>query len=130
MRLPLVILHVSAGTVAMFAGALAITFRKGSPGHRRAGNVFVICMLTVSLLGSYLGFMNGEMDNFTGGIFAFYLVATAWATVKAENEFRKLNWIAPPVALAFAGINFIWGAEAARGLTAVKNQSPTGSYVF
>lgn len=131
MRLPLVVLHVSAGTVAMLAGALAIAFRKGSRGHRRAGNVFVICMLSVSALGSYLGFMKGEIDNFTGGIFAFYLVATAWATAKrGENESRKLDWIAPPIALAFAAINFVWGVEVVRAQTAVKNQSSVGAYVF
>lgn len=131
MRLPLVVLHVTAGTVAMLAGALAMAFRKGSRGHRRAGNVFAICMLSVSALGSYLGFMKGEMDNFTGGIFAFYLVATAWATAKqGESEAWKLGWIAPLIALAFAAINFFWGVEAARGQTAVKNQSPAGAYVF
>jgi hypothetical protein len=131
MRLPLVVLHVSAGIVAMLAGALAIAFRKGTRDHRRAGNVFVICMLSVSALGSYLGFIKGEMDNFTGGIFAFYLVATAWATARGgENELGKLNWIAPLIALAFAAINFVWGVEVARGLTAVKNQSSVGAYIF
>jgi uncharacterized membrane protein len=131
MRLPLVILHVSAGALAMLAGALAMAFRKGSRQHRRAGNVFVICMLSVSALGSYLGFIKGEMDNFTGGIFAFYLVATAWATAeRGENEPRKLDWIAPLIAFAFAAINFVWGVEVARGQTAVKNQSSVGAYVF
>src|SRR5260370_32048281 len=131
MRLPLVVLHVSAGTVAMLAGALAIGFRKGSRGHRRAGNVFVICMLSVSALGSYLGFMKGEMDNFTGGIFAFYLVSTAWATAKrGENELWNLDWIAPTIALAFAAINFVWSVEVARGQTAVKNQSSARAYAF
>lgn len=115
----------------MLAGALAISFRKGSLRHRRAGNVFVICMLIVSALGSYLGFMKGEMDNFTGGIFAFYLVATAWATARRrENQTWKLEWIAPPIALAFAATNFVWGAEVARGQTAVKAQSPYGAYFF
>ena len=143
----------------MLAGALAIAFRKGSRGHRRAGNVFVICMLSVAALGSYLGFMKGEMDNFTGGIFAFYLVATAWATAKQgesptagqahrvtdtqgiaagesdggsvkRTNLRKLDCFAPPVALTFAAINFLWGVEVARGQTAVKNQSPAGAYFF
>jgi hypothetical protein len=90
-----------------------------------------MCMLSVSALGSYLGFIKGEMDNFTGGIFAFYLVTTAWATAKGgENELGKLSWIAPPIALAFAAINFVWAVEVARGLTAVKNQSSVGAYVF
>ena len=131
MRLPLIVLHVSAGIIAMVAGALAITFRKGSRGHRRAGNVFVICMLSVSALGSYLGFMKGEIDNFTGGIFAFYLVGTAWVTARrGEHKARKVEWIAPLIALAFAATNFVWGVEVARGQTAVRNQSPVGAYVF
>jgi len=131
MRLPLLVLHVGAGILAMLAGALAIVFRKGSQGHRRAGNVFVICMLSVSAIGSYLGFVKGEMDNFTGGIFAFYLVATAWATARQrENKTWKLDWSAPPIALAFAAINFVWGVEVARGQTAVKDQSHAGAYFF
>jgi hypothetical protein len=98
----------------MLAGALAIVFRKGSQGHRRAGDVFVLSMLSVSAIGSYLGFIKGEMDNFTGGIFAFYLVATAWATARhRENETWKLDWV-----------------EVARGQTAVKDQSHAGAYFF
>jgi hypothetical protein len=100
MRLPLLVLHVGAGILAMLAGALAIVFRKGSQGHRRAGNVFVICMLIVSAIGSYLGFVKGEMDNFTGGTFAFYLVATAWATATREqNSEARLECPSPCVGL-------------------------------
>ena len=131
MRLPLLVLHVSAGILAMLAGALAIAFRKGSRNHRRAGNVFVICMLSVSAVGAYLGFMKSEADNVLGGIFAFYLVVTAWATARrGENETWKLDWGAPPVALAVAAINVIWGVEVARGHVAVKDQSPAGAYFF
>jgi hypothetical protein len=53
-----------------------------------AGNVFVICMLTVSAVGAYLGFVKAEADNVLDGIFAFYLVATAWATA---NYFPAQN---------------------------------------
>src|SRR5580704_11476584 len=103
MRLPLLILHISAGVLAMLAGALAISFRKGSRGHRMAGNVFVICMLSVSGLGAYLAFRKSEADNVLGGIFTFYLVATAWATARrGEAESWKLEWTTPPVALAVA----------------------------
>jgi uncharacterized membrane protein len=131
MRLPLLVLHVSAGILAMLGGALAMTFRKGSRGHRAAGNMFVICMLTVSAIGSYLGFMKSEADNALGGIFAFYLVATAWATARrGENETWRLDWIAPGVAVIVAAINLTWGVEVARGQTAVKDQSPAGAYFF
>jgi hypothetical protein len=115
----------------MLAGALAIVFSKGSRGHRLAGNVFVLCMLTVSAIGSYLGYVRSEADNVLGGIFAFYLVATAWATARRrENEIWTFDWSAPPVALAFAAINLFWGTQVARGRIAVKDQSPAGAYFF
>lgn len=115
----------------MLAGALAIGFPKGSRGHRLAGNVFVICMLTVSAVGAYLGFMKSEADNVLGGIFGFYLVAAAWATARRrETETWTLDWSAPPVALAVAAINIFWGMEVARGRIAVKDQSPAGAYFF
>jgi len=90
-----------------------------------------VSRLSVSAIGSYLGFIKGEIDNFTGGIFAFHLVATAWATARhRENETWTLDWSAPPVALAFAPLNFVWGVEVARSQTAVKDQSPAGAYFF
>jgi uncharacterized membrane protein len=104
MRLPLLILHISAGVLAMLAGALAIGFRKGSRGHRMAGNVFVICMLSVSGLGAYLAFRKSEADNVLGGIFTFYLVATAWATARrGEAESWKLEWTTPPGCIGGGG---------------------------
>jgi hypothetical protein len=131
MRLPFLVLHVSAGILAMIAGALAISFRKGSLAHRRSGNLFVASMLTVSAVGAYLGFRKSEADNFLGGIFAFYLVATAWATARrGEGKGRKLEWGAPLIAVTFATFNLVWGVEIARGQTAVKDQSPAGSYFF
>ena len=42
LRLVLLVFHVSAGVLAMFAGAAAISFRKGSRWHATAGNVFVV----------------------------------------------------------------------------------------
>jgi hypothetical protein len=115
----------------MVAGALAVSFRKGSRGHRVAGNVFVICMLSVSALGACLAFRTSEADNVLGGIFTFYLVATAWATARrGETEMRKLDWGAPPVALAVATIFVIWGIEVARGQMAVRDHSSAGSYFF
>lgn len=131
MRLPLLTLHVSAGILAMLAGALAISFRKGAHRHRMAGNVFVICMLTVSAVGAWLAFRGSEADNVLGGIFTFYFVATAWATVKrGEAEIGKLDWAAPPVALVVAALWFFWGVEVTRGRMSVTGQSSAGGYFF
>ena len=131
MRLPLLVLHVSAGILAMLAGALAICFRKGSQGHRLAGNVFVISMLSVSAAGAYLAFMKSEADNVLGGIFAFYFVATAWATARrAETERWALEWSEPLAALVVAAIWITWAIEVVRGRMAVGDHSSVGGYFF
>ena len=131
MRLPILILHASAGILAMLAGAFAISFRKGYGRHRVTGNLFVICMLIMSAAGAWLAFRKSEADNVLGGIFTFYFVATAWAAAKhADSEIWRVDWIAPPIALAIAGAWFLWGIEAERGQMAVTGQSSAGGYFF
>lgn len=39
MRLPILVFHISAGILGVLSGAVAMSFRKGSRGHRVAGNV-------------------------------------------------------------------------------------------
>jgi uncharacterized membrane protein len=131
MRLPILILHVSAGILAMLAGALAISLRKGSRSHRAAGNVFVVCMLGVSSAGAWLAFRKSEADNVLGGIFTFYLIATAWATSRrGEAKISKLDWITSPAALAIAAVWFAWGVEVTQGRMAVTGQSSATGYFF
>ena len=61
MRLPLLVLHITAGTLGILFGFVAIFFLKGSRRHRLAGNVFVISMLLLSSSGAYLGFMKHQI---------------------------------------------------------------------
>jgi len=131
MRLPLLVLHVSAGILAMLAGALAIVFSKGSRGHRLAGNVFVICMLSVSAVGAYLGYRKSEADNALGGILAFYLVATAWATARRGGmETWVIEWSEPPIAFVVSAIWITWAVEVTRGRMAVGQNSSAAGYFF
>ena len=78
MRLPLLILHISAGTLGILSGFVAMSFRKDSSPHRAAGNVFFIFMLSLSASGAYLALMKHQMNNVFGGVRTFYMVATAW----------------------------------------------------
>lgn len=131
MRLPLLVLHVSAGVLAMIAGALAVSFRKGSRRHRRWGRVFVVSMLTVAAAGAFLALMKSEPDNVLGGVNSFYLVATAWATARrGGNEHLALEWGAPPVALAISAIWISWAVEVTRGRMPAGQNSSAGGYFF
>jgi biotin transporter BioY len=55
------ILHVAAGTVALLAGIIAMSSRKGARVHRVTGTLFC-------------------------GTFTIYLVATAWMTLRRKQR--------------------------------------------
>ena len=84
---PALVFHISIGTIALFYGAAAMVFRKGSRRHRETGKVFVISMLSLGASGAYLGFMKHEMLNGMMGVLTFYLSATAWSTASACGTF-------------------------------------------
>jgi hypothetical protein len=74
--------HITAGVLTLVTGVAAMTFRKGSSLHRKAGNVFFVSMLVLSSAGVVLSLIKTpNMGNIMGGTTAFYMVATAWATV-------------------------------------------------
>lgn len=77
------VLHIAGGTVGLVSGTIALFSPKGSLPHRRAGNVFFGSMLVMATFAIYLAFvMPGQLINVFIGTFAFYLIATAWMTVR------------------------------------------------
>jgi hypothetical protein len=75
-------LHIAAGFLTLLSGVAAMTFRKGSSLHRRAGNVFFVSMIVLAVAGVVVSLITvPNMGNIMGGTTAFYMVATAWATV-------------------------------------------------
>jgi len=80
-------LHVIAGTIALFAGIVAVSSRKGSHAHRVAGTVFFVSMLVMAVFADYLAIAIPEqIPNFFIGTFTIYLVATAWMTVQRKER--------------------------------------------
>jgi hypothetical protein len=80
----LLIIHVTAATIALFSGFSALYLRKGSPRHRATGNVFFGSMLVMAASAVCLALKKSEMIDVVVGGFTFYLVATGWLTVKRE----------------------------------------------
>ena len=54
--MPLVPIHVLAGTIAIVAGFIALYSVKGLKLHRKSGMVFVCVMLVMSLSGTVMAF--------------------------------------------------------------------------
>ena len=127
---PILILHISAGIVSLLSGAVAMTFRKGSRGHRGAGNVFFVAMLSMSSAGAYMAyFVKPNMGNVMGGVMTFYMVATAWAAARRrDGETWIFDWGALLVALAFGAIAVTFGLQAAYSQTGLKEGYPPVIY--
>lgn len=77
-------LHIGAGSVGILSGAAVFVFRKGTPLHRLIGKIFVIAMLIMSGIGAAVApfLPTPERASVVAGVLTFYLVLSAWMTVK------------------------------------------------
>jgi hypothetical protein len=124
MRLPILAIHICAGLVGLLSGAAAMSFRKGSRRHGLAGNVFFIAMLVMGSSAAYLG-------NVFGGLFACYLVTTAWLTARRRaGETSVFDWVGVVFALVMGVLTLTGGIEAARSPKGSLNGVPAGMFFF
>ena len=131
MRLSLLVLHITGGIVGLLSGAVAMSFRKGSRGHRAAGNVFVVSMLIMGACASYLALLKHQTNNVFGGLLTFYLITTAWLTGRRrDGEASIYDWGALAFAVAIGGSLLTLGVLVARGQAARQAGVPLGMYFF
>ena len=131
MRLPLLVLHISAGILGMLSGTAAMSFRKGSRRHALAGNIFVMAMLTMAASAMFLAVMKHQTGNILGGIFTFYLLATAWfAAKRTDGGVSALGWVALLAPLAVAAANGYFGVQKALSPTPSPDGVPAGMNFF
>ena len=124
---PLLLLHISAATIGLLSGFMAMAFRKGSGLHAAAGTVFTVSMLTGSAAGFFLAaFVRPNAGNVMGSTLTFYLVATAWmAGRRRDGKPGTFDVMALLFALAIVASGARWGFEAAGSVTGSKNGYPT-----
>jgi tetratricopeptide (TPR) repeat protein/uncharacterized membrane protein len=127
---PMVLIHVCAATVGLIAGALSMTFRKGSDLHRLAGNAFVIAMLIMASSASFMAvFLRPNAGNALGGLLMIYLVTTAWVTAKRrEARVGRFDYAALLVAVVVVVGYATFGIQAANSGTGLKDGYPSTLY--
>lgn len=79
---PLLLFHILAGSIALIAGAAAMSARKGGPLHARAGTTFFVSMLAMAGTGAVIALLMPERGTATVGILCCYLVATSWLAAR------------------------------------------------
>lgn len=97
--------HVTAGTIGLVAGSVAIASRKGGKWHRGSGQLFVAAMLAMGLSAVGIALYEHK-TSFASGALAAYLVFTGWTTLRPLAAMRRradvalmlLAWL-----LAFGG---------------------------
>ena len=85
----ILVLHIAVGTIALLVGLVPMFVQKGSRLHKRAGLVFVYCMITVAITALLLCALQPfkMMRLFLTGIavLSFYLTMTGWRTTKQKT---------------------------------------------
>jgi len=131
MRMPLLLLHIAGGMVGLISGVVAMVYRKGSRGHRLAGDVFVVSMLVMGVCASILALMKHQPNNFFGGPVTIYMVATAWLTSKhRQQQTGLLDWGALVFVLVLGGVLSTNAVLVATGQTVKQTGVPIGMYFF
>lgn len=133
----LLTLHIGGGAIGMVSGATALVARKGAWLHRRAGTVFFVSMLTMSGIGATVspflptGVLK-ELPNVVAGVMTFYLVLTAWMTVRRGDggvgRFEKAALAAPLAVCAAGAIFATMATNSPTGMLA--GTPPQAFYVF
>jgi uncharacterized membrane protein YwzB len=85
------ILHISAGFTALFAGTLVQLFKKGTLTHRRLGLVFYYAMLMTGASALWLAFIRESEFLFCIGVFALYQTLSGKRAI--ENKSLNPTWL-------------------------------------
>lgn len=125
------IIHIVAGAIGLFAGAVALAMRKGSRRHRAAGNLFFIAMAVMSTSGVALAFINPQMIFVVIGSLALYLVTTGWVTaMRRDKQTGAFEAGALIFALA-ASAGAIWlGMDASNSATLASEMPPNVFFIL
>ena len=122
--------HISMGLVGILSGAAALTFRKGSRAHEMVGHVFFVSMLIMASMGATLAMTySPNRGNVMGGGLTFYMVATAWATVRRKpGETGRMEIALALLGAAVAGAGYTFGTMAALSPTNTLDKYPPPLY--
>lgn len=124
-------IHIIAGSIAIVAGFISVFAVKGLKLHRKSGMIFVYSMVVLSLTGAVIATLKHQTPNIIGGSLAFYMVTTAFLTVRPRDQWSR--WIdagAFVVGLTVGALIIKTGFDAMNSGTGNMNGVPAGMMFF
>jgi uncharacterized membrane protein len=107
LRLVLLI-HIAAGSVALFVAPLALAVRKGGRAHRRWGNAYVLAMAVVAATAFVCGPYFHDYFLLLIAVFSSYLAFTGWRALayKRPRAVAIVDWTGAALAVT-AGLGML-----------------------
>ena len=106
----LMAIHIAGGLLAIPAGTVAATARKGGRLHARAGTLFLGSMLVLGISGAILEpFSTPEPGSPLVGVFVCYFVLTGWMAARRRDG--RTGWFEIAACAVALGIGALaaWG---------------------
>ena len=106
----LLILHIAAGSLSLFAGGLNMILPKGRKRHQKIGRLFVTGMMLTGGSALFMAQIKPNPFLFIIGVFTIYLVGTADRYIKlTQNKPLLIDWVYTLGMFVFGSIFIIWG---------------------
>lgn len=120
--------HILTGFIALASAGISVATVKGSLWHRRAGSIYVLAMLIVTLTTLALVAIRPNIFLLVIGIFSFYLVFTGWRSARVrDGRPRPVDHLAGAV-MALTGLGMLgFGAS---GLLTSSGSQPILLLIF
>lgn len=92
------IIHVTAGCVALLSGLLAILFRNKVKKHRPFGKIYFWCMSIIFFTAIYISVYRKNIFLFCVAFFTYYMCLTAFRSLKLKNihkgqKAKTIDWV-------------------------------------
>lgn len=114
------VMHITGGTIALFAGLSAIVTPKGGKSHRLAGKTYFWAMTGVFVSALILAIAHDNHFLLMVGFFSYYMVVRGYRILYLKKLGRgqraaTLDWLIVAIAGSFIGYLIWWGLQAAIG---------------
>ena len=104
----LLIIHIAAGSIALFTALIAVVTAKGGRYHVLAGRIYAIAMTVIFLTALPLAILGSSVFLLLIAVFSFYLVFAGWRFARnRRGRPQPVDWCAAAI-MGVTGLA-MWG---------------------